>query len=112
MLNADNGTYDSWYWSHPPMYMPENCNLTDVAHIKQCVDIPVVCAGRMNPEIGAKAIADGKIDAIGVARQFLTDAEWVTKLLENRTQDINPAYAATAAALTFLPVKDTPTHRI
>ena len=68
MLNADNGTYDSWYWSHPPMYMPENCNLTDVAHIKQFVDIPVVCAGRMNPEIGAKAIADGKIDAIGVAR--------------------------------------------
>ena len=35
--------------------MPENCNLTDVAHIKQFVDIPVVCAGRMNPEIGAKA---------------------------------------------------------
>ena len=20
MLNADNGTYDSWYWAHPPMY--------------------------------------------------------------------------------------------
>ena len=20
-LNADNGTYDSWYWAHPPMYM-------------------------------------------------------------------------------------------
>ena len=33
MLNADNGTYDSWYWAHPPMYMPQNCNLDDVAHI-------------------------------------------------------------------------------
>jgi 2-enoate reductase len=22
MLNADNGTYDSWYWAHPPVYMP------------------------------------------------------------------------------------------
>ena len=41
MLNADNGTYDSWYWAHPPMYMPQNCNLDDVAHIKQFVDIPV-----------------------------------------------------------------------
>ena len=30
MLNADNGTYDSWYWAHPPAYMPQNCNLQDV----------------------------------------------------------------------------------
>lgn len=49
MLNADNGTYDSWYWAHPPQYMPQNCNLEDVAHIKKFVDIPVVCAGRMEP---------------------------------------------------------------
>ena len=62
MLNADNGTYDSWYWAHPPVYMPENCNLEDVAHIKKFVDIPVVCAGRMDPESGAKAIEEGKID--------------------------------------------------
>ena len=42
MLNADNGTYDAWYWAHPPAYMPMNCNLEDVAHIRQFVDIPVV----------------------------------------------------------------------
>lgn len=34
MLNTDNGTYDAWYWAHPPEYMPQNCNLEDVAHIK------------------------------------------------------------------------------
>ena len=76
MLNADNGTYDSWYWAHPPMYMPQNCNLEDVAHIKKFVDIPVVCAGRMEPDVGAAAIAEGKIDGVGVARQFLTDPAW------------------------------------
>ncbi len=90
MLNADNGTYDSWYWSHPPMYMPQNCNLEDVAHIKKFVDIPVVCAGRMEPDVGAKAVADGLIDGVGVARQFLADAEWVTKLIEGRLEDIRP----------------------
>ena len=90
MLNADNGTYDSWYWAHPPMYMPQNCNLEDVAHIKKFVDIPVVCAGRMEPDVGAQAIADGRIDAMGVARQFLADAEWVTKLIEDRMEDIRP----------------------
>ena len=45
MLNCDNGTYDAWYWAHPPQYMPLNCNLEDVSHIKKFVDIPVLCAG-------------------------------------------------------------------
>ena len=90
MLNCDNGTYDAWYWSHPPMYMPQNCNLEDVEHIKKFVDIPVVCAGRMDPYVGAKAIAEGKLDGLGVARQFLADTEWVTKLKEGREEDIRP----------------------
>ena len=90
MLNADNGTYDAWYWAHPPAYMPLNCNLDDVAHIKKFVDIPVVCAGRMEPDTAAQAIADGRIDGMGVARQFLTDPEWVTKLIEGREEDIQP----------------------
>ena len=72
------------------MYMPQNCNLKDVAEIKKAVDIPVVCAGRMEPVSAAKAIEEGRIDAMGVARQFLADSEWVTKLLEDRIEDIRP----------------------
>ena len=101
MLNADNGTYDSWYWAHPPMYMPQNCNLEDVAHIKKFVDIPVVCAGRMEPEVGAEAIAEGKIDAMGVARQFLTDPAWITKLIDNRLEDIKPCICCHAGCFNF-----------
>ena len=101
MLNADNGTYDSWYWAHPPMYMPENCNLEDVAHIKKFVDIPVVCAGRMDPGVGAEAVADGKIDAIGVARQFLVDPAWITKLIEDRLEDIKPCICCHSGCFNF-----------
>ena len=101
MLNADNGTYDSWYWSHPPMYMPQNCNLEDVAHIKRFVDIPVVCAGRMEPDAGALAVADGRIDAVGVARQFLVDPQWVTKLLEDRLEDIKPCICCHSGCFNF-----------
>ena len=101
MLNADNGTYDSWYWAHPPMYMPENCNLEDVAHIKNFVSIPVVCAGRMDPEVGAAAIAEGRIDAMGVARQFLTDPEWITKLIEDRLEDIKPCICCHSGCFNF-----------
>lgn len=90
MLNCDNGTYDAWYWSHPPMYMDRNCNLEDVKHIKQFVDIPVVCAGRMTPEAAARAIETGDLDAMGVARQFLADPEWITKLMRDDEASIRP----------------------
>ncbi|MGP1588196.1 MAG: oxidoreductase [Treponemataceae bacterium] len=90
MLNCDNGTYDAWYWAHPPMYMDENCNLEDVSHIKKFVDIPVVCAGRMTAKAGANAIANGQLDGMGVARQFLADPEWVTKLMAGKEEDIRP----------------------
>ena len=90
MLNCDNGTYDAWYWAHPPIYMPENCNLADVEHIRQFVDIPVVCAGRLDPEIAAKSIEEGKIDGAGFARPFLADREWVTKLINDKPEEIRP----------------------
>ena len=90
MLNCDNGTYDAWYWAHPPVYMPENCNLADVSHIKKFVDIPVVCAGRMTLEKGAEAIREGNLDGVGFARNFLADPEWFTKTIEGREEDIRP----------------------
>ena len=105
MLNADNGTYDSWYWAHPPMYMPQNCNLDDVAHIKQFVDIPVVCAGRMEPDVGAQAVADGRIDGVGIARQFLADGEWITKLMEERLEDIRPCICCHNGCFNFCSYK-------
>ena len=90
MLNCDNGTYDAWYWAHPPIYMPENCNLEYVEHIRKFVDIPVVCAGRMDPVTAADAVARGGIDGAGFARQFLADPEWVNKLIEGREDEIRP----------------------
>ncbi len=90
MLNTDNGTYDAWYWAHPPVYMPENCNLEEAEHVRKFCDIPVVCAGKMEPEVASQAIKEGRIDAMGVARQFLTDNEWITKLQEDRLEDIMP----------------------
>ncbi len=90
MLNCDNGTYDAWYWCHPPVYMPENCNLEDVEHIKKFVDIPVVCAGRLDPRVAAESIAEGKLDGAGFARPFLADQEWVTKMMQGKEEEIRP----------------------
>ncbi len=101
MLNCDNGTYDAWYWAHPPGYMPENCNLADVSHIKKYVDIPVVCAGKMDPTVASKAIENGDIDAMGVARQFLVDPTWVTKLMNEKEEEIKPCINCHNACFTM-----------
>lgn len=90
MLNCDNGTYDAWYWAHPPIYMPENCNLEDVVNLREYIDIPVVCAGRLDPRVAADYVAEGKLDGAGFARPFLADTEWVTKLMNDREDDIRP----------------------
>ncbi|MGM9972932.1 MAG: FAD-dependent oxidoreductase, partial [Clostridiaceae bacterium] len=111
MLNCDNGTYDAWYWAHPPIYMPENCNLEDVAHIKKFVDIPVVCAGRMDPVIAAKAIGQGRIDGAGFARQFLADPEWVTKLINGKEEEIRPCILCHAGCFNMCHYKGVPNEQ-
>ena len=39
-LNMDNGSYDAWYWAHPPVYMPMLCNMKEAEKIKEVVSIP------------------------------------------------------------------------
>ena len=90
MFNCDNGTYDAWYWAHPPQYMPDNCNLSYVEHIKNYTSKPVVCAGRMDPVKAAEEIAAGRLDAVAIARQNLVDHEWIHKILEGREDEIKP----------------------
>ena len=90
MFNCDNGTYDAWYWAHPPQYMPDNCNLEYVEHIKKFTNCPVVCAGRMDPVKAAEEIAAGRLDAVAIARQNLVDHEWIHKILSGREDEIKP----------------------
>ena len=107
MFNCDNGTYDAWYWAHPPQYMPDNCNLSYVEHIKQFTDKPVVCAGRMDPVKAAEEIAAGRLDAVAIARQNLVDHDWVTKIKEGREDEIKPCIRCHNGCFNFSKAKGT-----
>lgn len=89
-FNADNGTYDAWYYAHPPVYMPLNCNLDDCMEISQYTDKPVICAGRMQLEEASEAIEKDKIQFVGIARQFLCDPRYLTKIREGKEEDVIP----------------------
>ena len=107
MFNCDNGTYDAWYWAHPPQYMPDNCNITEVEHIKNFTNAPVVCAGRMEPAFAAQEIAAGRLDAVAIARQNLVDPEWIDKILDGREDDIKPCIRCHNGCFNFAKYKGT-----
>ncbi|MBR4212869.1 MAG: FAD-dependent oxidoreductase, partial [Bacteroidales bacterium] len=106
-LNCDNGTYDAWYWAHPPQYMPDNCNLADVEHIRQFTNAPVACAGRMDPVKAAEEIAAGRLDAIAIARQNLCDPDWITKIRQGRHEEIKPCIRCHNGCFNFAKFKGT-----
>ena len=107
MFNCDNGTYDAWYRAHPPQYMPDNCNITEVEHIKNFTNAPVVCAGRMDPVFAAEEIAAGRLDAVAIARQNLVDPEWIDKILAGKEEDIKPCIRCHNGCFNFAKYKGT-----
>ena len=70
--------------------MPLNCNLPEAGAVKPFTDKPVICSGRMQPDAAADAIREGKIDFLGIGRQHLVEEDYVTKLREEKEEDIRP----------------------
>ncbi len=90
-LNADVGSYDSWYWAHPPMYMEKGLYLPYNEILKNTVDVPIISAGRMeDPELASRAILEGKTDMIGLGRPLLADPEIPNKILADNFESVRP----------------------
>lgn len=93
-LDADNGTYDAWWWAHPPVYMPKACNMDECVAAQSVVSIPVSCAGRMeDPEIALDAVESGKLQAVTLARQLVCDPDYPNKLMNDDAKDVRPCIA-------------------
>jgi len=90
-LDCDNGTYDSFWMPHPPVYAPNALNLNDAIEFKRHVDIPIILAGKMDlPELAASEIEKGHFDVLGLARPLLTDPQWANKVTNDDLEDIMP----------------------
>ncbi len=90
-LDTDVGTYDAWWWNHPPMYQEKGLYRPYCKMVKEVVDVPVLCAGRMdNPEMASAAIENGECDIIGLGRPLLADPDYVNKLRAKRSDEIRP----------------------
>lgn len=90
-LDTDVGSYDSWWWSHPPMYQEKGLYRPYAKLMKETVEVPVICAGRMDdPDMALEAVEQGVTDMISLGRQLLADPDYVNKLRAGRRDDIRP----------------------
>ncbi|MDE8732547.1 FAD-dependent oxidoreductase [Eubacteriales bacterium DFI.9.88] len=89
-LNVDAGTYDSWYWNHPPVYFEDGMYREFGKLVKQHVDTTVILAGRMeNPNLAVEALTNC-CDIIGIGRQLLADAWYPEKVRTGKLDEIRP----------------------
>lgn len=60
------------------------------ARVKQRVSVPVIAAGRIEPERGDALVREGRADVVAMGRKLLADPELATKLAEGRADRIRP----------------------
>ena len=90
-LDTDVGSYDSWWWSHPPMYQEKGLYRPYAKLMKETVDVPIICAGRMDDsDMALEAIENGTCDIISLGRPLLADPDYVNKLRSNKLESIRP----------------------
>ncbi|WP_280423751.1 FAD-dependent oxidoreductase [Nocardia carnea] len=64
---------------------------TDLAAaVKKAVSIPVIAVGRVLPEVGERAIAEGTADFVAMGRQLLADPDLVNKLRAGTPEQVRP----------------------
>lgn len=73
------------------------------AAIKKAVNIPVITAGRIEPEVADKLIRNGTIDFVTMGRKLLADPELPNKLQAGKADRIRPCiYCYTCISRIFL----------
>jgi 2,4-dienoyl-CoA reductase (NADPH2) len=70
--------------------IPKGALLPEAAAIKKAVSIPVTGVGRLDADIGEKALRQGNIDMVWLGRRLMVDPAYPRKVAEGRIRDIRP----------------------
>ncbi|SDD54938.1 NADH oxidase [Sporomusa acidovorans DSM 3132] len=77
--------------THPPMFLPDGCNVKYAAEIKKYIKTPVATVGALtNPEMMEEIIASGQADIVALGRQSLADPDLPIKARIGLETEINP----------------------
>lgn len=92
-----------WHEARVPTIItqvPRGAWVDTTAALKPHVSVPVITSNRINtPQMAEQILADGKADAVSMARPFLADSFIVQKAAEGREDEINICIACNQACL-------------
>ena len=96
-LNITAGTYECMLddritspFGMISTYAPRGQLIALAEQVKEVVNIPIITVGAITPEIGEKALRDGKADFIAMGRALIADPGLATKLRTGARRDIRP----------------------
>lgn len=99
-LDVDTGTYDSFYYACPPMYLKRGYMVELAEKAKQAVSVPVIVGSRMGDvRVDEEAVAAGKFDAVALGRPMLADPDLPRKVEAGLPDRIRPCIACNQGCL-------------
>ena len=98
-IDLSVATFYNLYLVGGPMHVPLGYTIPLAAGIKETVNLPVFCTGRINdPVMAERVLADGQADMIGMVRTQICDPEMANKAKDGRLEEIRRAIDGHAAA--------------
>jgi len=93
-IDLSLATFYNLYLVGASMHSPLGYTIPLAAGIKEVVDLPVFCTGRINdPVMAERVLADGQADMIGMVRAQICDPEMANKAKEGRLEEIRSCVA-------------------
>lgn len=90
-LDIDAGSYEKWYYPHPPSTIKAGDFIHLAEKAKSVVNIPVISSGKISyPPIAEEAVSQNKADLIALGRPLIADPEWVNKAQNDQQDQILP----------------------
>lgn len=80
VLIADDGAPEAMHRAVPPMYLGDAPSLAGAAAVRRALIVPVMATGSITPDAAEKALADGDIDLVGMARALIADPDLPRRL--------------------------------
>ncbi|MDP2917350.1 MAG: NADH:flavin oxidoreductase [Dehalococcoidia bacterium] len=84
-FHLSGGSYEAMKYLFPD---EDGTMLNDGKELKKVVKMPIMASSVHDPDLAAKAVAEGMCDMIVHGRPLIADAEWANKVKEGRVSEI------------------------
>jgi 2-enoate reductase len=90
LLITDDGAAEALHHAVPPAYLGDAPSLAAAAVLRRALIVPVMATGSITPDAAEKALGDGDIDFVGMARALIADPDLPRRLAADTPALVRP----------------------